>query len=263
MPPPSADVVMNEPRNEPRNAARLRFFLFGAVAVFALATSSLAACGGAQTPDAEKHHAFFVRAALAPPPRQVGASGCLYATGPDSATLFKGHADLGVADTYQLTLLLQASDPTTATSITGAHVVLTQGNKTLSDTESVANAFIPQGMDGLVSVGVFDPVTRDALNSALRTRRASTLVVANVELRGRNPSGGGDVTSPVFSFPIEVCSGCLVDFSQGNDYTASVQPNCLKPLPAGTLLPCYVGQDEPVACQLCIGSRDACNPETP
>ncbi len=255
---------MTEPRSEPRLAPRLPFLLRGAVTVVALAGCSLAACGGAQTPDAEKHHAFFVRSALAPPPAgQSGATGCVYSGSPDQATLFKGHVDLGVAATYQLTLLVEAAEPSTTMTVTGAHVVLTQGDKTLSDTETVANAFIDAGKDAVVLIGMFDPVTRDELDSALRTRHATQLVVANIELRGRNPSGGGDVVSPVFSFGIEVCSGCLVDFSSGNDNTARVQPNCLMPARPDTHRPCFPGQDEPVPCQLCVGTSPACDPGQP
>lgn len=253
------------PCRTPRRERRPPFFLLGAVAVAVVAlVATLAACGGAQTPDAEKRHAFFVRSALAPPPAgQSGSAGCVYTSGPDQATLFKGRVDLGVAATYQLALLVEASEPTTTMTVTGAHVVLTQGDKTLSDTETVANAFIDAGKAAVVLVGMFDPASRDELDSTLRTRLTTQLVVAKIELRGRNPSGGGDLASPVFSFPIQVCSGCLVDFSTGNDSTAAVQPNCLRPPGPDTRRPCFLGQDEPVPCQLCIGTNVACDPVQP
>jgi hypothetical protein len=87
-------------------------------------------------------------------------------------------------------------------------------------------------------------------------------VVVDVQIFGGDPAGGGEASTPVFSFPVKACNGCLVDFSTGVDPTVSVQPNCFAPLPANTRNPCFAGQDEVVPCQICR-NRAACDPTTP
>ncbi|MEA2751138.1 MAG: hypothetical protein QOI41_5281 [Myxococcales bacterium] len=238
----------------------MTLFLRASVLVV-LAASSLAACDG-QSLDGGTRHAFFVRAALAPPVHTSDqTSACVYTADPTNAVLFKGTADLGVADGYQLTLLLQGSDATVATSVTGAQVVLaTPDGTTVREFSLVTTGFIDPGKNAVVSLTAIDAPSRDLLLATVPNRVAKATVVANVTLTGRDPAGGSDVSSPVFRFPIDVCNGCLVDFSTGNDNTARMQPNCLAPRPASVPLPCFVGQDEAVACQLCIGSRPACDP---
>jgi hypothetical protein len=224
--------------------------------------SALVACGG-QNLDGGERHAFFVRAALAPPSHaNASPAGCVYTADPTNPALFQGRLDAGVADSYQLNLLLQGSDPATATAVTGAHVTLTQVDATpIRELDVVTNAFIPAGQNAVASLTAIDVVAAQMLIENLPNRTASETVIANIELKGRDPAGGSDVTTPVFSFPISVCNGCLVDFSTGNDPTSPVQPNCNKPL-AGTdaAQPCFVGQDEAVPCQLCVGARPICDP---
>jgi hypothetical protein len=103
----------------------------------------------------------------------------------------------------------------------------------------------------------------DLLLPNLPTRVASQTVIAEVELKGRDPAGGPEVTTPVFRFPIVACNGCLVDFTGANDFVAKVQPNCYKLAAADLRKPCFLGQDEAVPCQLCVGQRNACDPTTP
>jgi hypothetical protein len=71
--------------------------------------------------------------------------------------------------------------------------------------------------------------------------------------------GGVDLESSEYQFPLRVCNGCLVNFSTA-DTQAAAGEQCSGALVAGggtTQLPCFVGQDEPVPCQLCQ-SRAIC-----
>lgn len=67
--------------------------------------------------------------------------------------------------------------------------------------------------------------------------------------------GQKELKSGELQLPISVCNGCLVDFSTGTDPTKPL-PNCAKPFSAdsNTVVPCDIGQDERVPCQLCQGS---------
>ena len=88
-------------------------------------------------------------------------------------------------------------------------------------------------------------------------------LVVEVVLTGNDPAGGSSVSSPLFRFPVNACSGCLVDFSTGNDPLLPQQPNCLKFASATLKRPCTLGQDEKASCELCVGRAPACDPKNP
>lgn len=235
----------------------LRAFVLGAVTL----VSTLAACGG-QGLDGGTRRTFFVRSAIAPPVHS-SQGGCVYTDDPSAASLLEGRVDLGVADEYRLTLLAQNSDATGSTTITGAHVVLKTADQTvIREFALVTTGFIGPGASAVTSVTVLDAAAREIVIGNLPIRTVMQTLVADVTLTGRDPSGGPDSTSPVFSFPFQICNGCLVDFSNGNDPTARIQPNCLRPIDPAVILPCQVGQDEVVPCQSCVATRPACNPAT-
>lgn len=239
-------------------APRGRFSI--AFVIVVVASSILAACAS-QTLDGGSRHAFFVRSALAPPLPRTAGGACKYAEDPGAAALLEGRSDLGISDSYDVMLLAQDTDATASTSITSALVVLrTPSHELIREYQAVTTGFIGRGGVGLASVTVIDAAARDLLLEHLPNRVVSQTVVADVTLRGRDAAGGPEVSTPVFSFAIKVCNGCLVDFSTGNDPTASKQPNCFRPADPNAQRPCIIGQDEAVPCQLCVGARPACDP---
>jgi hypothetical protein len=243
----------------PLPAIRRKSLFFSASVLLVVAMSTLAACGG-QGLDGGTRHSFFVRGALAPPVHS-SQGGCTYSNDPRAALLLEGRVDLGVTDAYQVTLLAEGTDPAASTSITGAHVVLrTVSQDVLREFEAVTTGFIGPNADALAFLTVLDATASDLLLPMLPNRMVMQTLVADVTLRGRDAAGGPEVTSPVFSFPFHACNGCLVDFSTGNDDTAGIQPNCLKPIDPAAVTPCFIGQDETVSCQLCVRSRPACDP---
>jgi len=84
--------------------------------------------------------------------------------------------------------------------------------------------------------------------------------------------GGEDVESGEFQFPMQVCRGCLINYSDGTD-KAKVTPaqprNCDAPpdmaSASATSGPCFIGQDLPISCRSCRGLRnpDICDPNVP
>ena len=109
----------------------------------------------------------------------------------------------------------------------------------------------------------FDSDTKNILIGQLPDRQATKLVIVNMRAFGRT-LGGIELESSEFQFTIRTCNGCLVSFAGGDDPAQEPRPNCKASLGTGasTTIPCFVGQDEPVPCQLCQG-RPICDPALP
>lgn len=223
---------------------------------------------------------IFIRAALAPSAnRQL--SGCVYTPDPTATQLFEAKADLGVTDSYFAVLLvgnqlvprgdsLSNRAESNRVHVNGAIVRVTEADGSLiREFTSLATGFADAASSSAPSyatVGIIalDAPTRDILLPSLPNRVVSKTILINIKAFGTT-LGGKDVESGEFQLPMQVCNGCLVDFSTGNEDTlpAAMQPNCKKPsMMAATpaTSPCFLGQDEPVACQLCEKTRVACDP---
>ena len=240
------------------------------VAVALAASAVMPAC-------ATNDQSIFIRGALAPSAnRQMG--GCVYTGDPTQAELFEAHADLGITDSYFAVLLVgnQLISRTDSLSnraesnrvhVNGAIVRVTEADGTLiREFTSLATGFADAASNGTpayTSIGVvaLDAPTRDLLLPSLPNRVVSKTILINIKAFGTT-LGGKDVESGEFQLPMQVCNGCLVDFSSGNDPTMP-QPNCLKPAAmaqTASTAPCFRGQDEPVLCQSCLATRVACDP---
>jgi hypothetical protein len=223
---------------------------------------------------------FFIRTAIAPPSSRLNGA-CSYTADPQAPGLLLPRADLGVTDSYFRVLLvanqlIPRNDPnnnraeSNRVHVNGAVVRVTETDGTLiREFTSEANGFADPSNNGspgysVIGIVAIDAPTRDAIVTQLPNRQVSKTVIATIKAFGTT-LGGRDVESGEFRLPIQVCNGCLVDFSTGNDDTATVQPNCLKPLSttSTTQPPCFAGQDEPVKCETCIRARKACDPLTP
>jgi hypothetical protein len=77
---------------------------------------------------------------------------------------------------------------------------------------------------------------------------------------GNGPSGQAE--SDEFEFAVDVCNGCLIQFT---DDPSQPSPNCVgngaSPPPAN--VPCVVGQDAPVDCRSCATLVKACQGVSP
>ena len=221
---------------------------------------------------------IFIRSALAPSINRQ-QSGCIYTADPTQASLFEAKADLGVTDSYMSVLLvgnqliprddsLDNRAESNRVHVNGAIVRVTEADGTaIREFTSLATGFADPSSSSTpayATIGIvsLDAPTRDLILPSLPNRVVSKTILINIKAFGTT-LGGKDVESGEFQLPMQVCNGCLVDFSSGNDETAKVQPNCNKPLampltPATS--PCFTGEDELVPCQVCVKTREACDP---
>jgi hypothetical protein len=246
------------------------------VAVGLAVSAALPAC-------ATNDETIFIRGALAPSSQRVNG-GCVYSNDPQQTQLFQGTFDVGLSDNYFTVLivgnqLIPRGDPTNNRAesnrahITGAIVRVTEPDGTLiNEFTSYAVGFADPASSstpGFATIGVttIDAPTSAKLKPKLTNRSMTKQVILLIKAFGKS-LGGTDLESGEFQFPVQVCNGCLVDFSQGYEPTSKTQPrNCDKPLAAAagasTTGPCIIGQDAAVNCQICKGVLAACDPNTP
>ena len=227
---------------------------------------------------ADNNQTVFIRGFLAPSAnRQNGI--CVYSDDPQQPQLFGSRMDVGITDSYFGVILfgnqlnprgdsLNNRAESNRVQIFGGVVRVTNPDGSLirEFTSSSVGFADPQQNNapdyGVMGMVVVDAPTKDLLVGALPNRTVSKTIIINVKIFGKS-LGGEDVESGEFHQPMEVCNGCLVDFSSGNEETSKVQPNCLKPLAAGggggAIKPCFSGQDEGTPCQTCAG-RKVCDP---
>lgn len=223
----------------------------------------------------DQPEAIFIRGALAPPTSRQNNQ-CVYTNDPSQPMLTAGSLDLGIKSTYGAMLLVgnqltARADPndnraeSNRIQVTGVEVRVT-----LQDGTSLANFSAPAGgiVDpqsgntpsyGTVGAMIIDSSTANALKALLPANGGGRTVLSFIRVVGTS-LGQKELKSGELQFPISVCNGCLVDYSNGTDPTKPL-PNCAKPFSADAtaVVPCSKGQDEYVPCQLCQG-LDACDP---
>jgi hypothetical protein len=227
---------------------------------------------------AQNDQTIFIRSALAPSSnRQL--SGCVYTNDPTQSALFEARADLGVTDSYLAVLLvgnqlIPRSDSldnraeSNRVHINGAIVQVAEADGTLiREFTSLSTGFADPASTNTpayatIGIVALDAPTRALILPSLPNRVVSKTILIKIKAFGTS-LGGKDVESGEFQLPMQVCNGCLVDFSSGNDPTGKVQPNCGLPPPMAltpATSPCFTGQDEMVPCQACVKTREACDP---
>jgi len=234
---------------------------------------------------ATNDQSIFVQGVVAPPMARTGGV-CLYTPDPEVASLFVGNVDIGITDSYTGVLLvgnqlsprgdtLNNRAESNRVHLNGGIVRVTEADGTpIREFTSFSTGFANPAPNnaaeyGLVGLVLLDAPTKEILiqqkgpdgMQLLGTRGVTKTVLINVKVFGTS-LGGTEVESGEFQFPTQVCNGCLVDFSAGNEETAPTQPNCLKPVTttggaATTILPCRAGQDEVTPCSLCKGKRNS------
>ena len=226
---------------------------------------------------ADNDMSIFVHGMMAPPQART-TSGCTYIPDPTSTQLLgSGTMDAALTNGYVGVLLvgnqlIPRGDPanTRAESnrvhLQGAVIKVQDPDGTVISefTSTSVNGLInPQNNNtagfSLIAVTLIDQATSQQIAGPLPDFIGRRRVEAHVKVFGRT-LGGVDVESGEWSVPIDVCKGCLVDFSQNNDPLVQPQPNCKRASTAATVnLPCRVGQDEGLPCSSCLALK-ICNP---
>jgi hypothetical protein len=209
--------------------------------------------------------------------QQLVSSGsqCLYTSDPTQAYISGGYLDVGFRTSYSAEFLVgnqivpqgNPSIPQTETSYVqfeGAVVAVndTDGNQISNYTYMVGAAALAPAQGTTpsyepIGVTIVDQGSEATVDSALKAGGTRTFITQTYFFG--HTLGGESVQTNTFTFPVVLCYGCLVGYSQADiDENASITPNCLlaaNSTSASTTLPepCILGQDDTVDCSQCLG----------
>jgi hypothetical protein len=213
-----------------------------------------------------------------------GGAGCSYTSATTQPFIPFGVLDVLLRNSYDPTYLVgnqlvaeanssQLMTETSTVTIQGATVRLTdsQGNKvgTGSFTSLTSGTIYPAtgGVPSYTPIAVpsvIDSATVAAIvqaNAAQLAMNGYVRVITYVRVFG-NTLGGRYVESGEFEFPVDICQGCLIAFTQADNNPCYLQPNCLGN-PASTTMsantvPCNPGMDIAIDCAQCTAVNQAC-----
>jgi hypothetical protein len=227
---------------------------------------------------------IYVHGVLAPPATgAMNGQACpAFTPAPDQPFLAIGTVDVGLTNVYEAPVLIgnqllatgnqiQVRAETNRVQIEGAVVRVTDpaGNEISSFTSLTSGLIDPAAGTSPSFLATF--VTLLDPSTAIRIRDGKEPVVAHDPLTMRSQSktvivyfkmfgktlGGEDVETAEYQWPLRVCRGCLVSFTP--DATGAI--NCLA-MPQTPVIPCILGQDQPLSCFFCFGAGNACDPKT-
>jgi hypothetical protein len=229
---------------------------------------------------------LFVQNVLYPTPVASGQS-CIYTNNPDQSVLSSGALDVTLTQEYvaeflvgnQLVAQENSQNLMTETStinIEGAIVTVTDAAGNQLD-------FFKSLTSGTVYPSTGSTPGYAALSATIISQKATNLVagtgngnlpsgstitvVSYVKFYGHT-LGGTYIESNNFEFPVDLCAGCLINYSGSSlsecNGIALKQPNCLGSSSTSTSLPvpCAIGQDFSIPCSACSGSA-VCRGEYP
>ena len=227
---------------------------------------------------------IYVHDALAPKYSQMGSI-CTWTPDPTQAFISSGLLDISLQNEYHGVFLVgnqmvpqvnpnQLQTETSFVTIRGAIVRVTDraGNSVRPDFTYRTSATIPPSAGGVPGYAPVFATIVDAMaiqgaseiSGLLLGQGGSVRLLTYVRFYGTT-TGGQSVESNEFQFPVDVCNGCLVGFT--NDPSAQT-PNCvanaLSSMTTSTpQIPCRVGQDLPVDCALVCEDIPQCAQNTP
>lgn len=232
---------------------------------------------------------IFVSHVLAPSLVTSGMT-CTFTADPTQPSISFGVLDVGLSSVYSPEILVgnqlvpqaDPNQPHTETSyvtIEGAviRIVDASGNQLNTYTKPVATTIPPSSGTtpgyAAIQVTIIDSTTAGKLQPP--AFGPTIPVVSYIRVFGHS-LGGESVESNEFGFPVNICKGCLVDFSAsdiqsttiGNTVVTLPQPNCfgsqsgtttsMMTSTASMSVPCQIGQDLPIPCAACLGKADVC-----
>lgn len=198
---------------------------------------------------------------------------------PESGGTLKagGRLDTSLANGYVAALLVgsqltqrgsreQLRTETARLMLEGAEVTLTDATGALLDIgtnpfTTLGNGFVdPAGGTqpgfGTIFVELIPASLMQAVSEQLP--RGSGVVRATMRVFGTT-LGGQPVESGDYTYSIEVCNGCLIQYPTTSDQSNGMGDfECSGPPPSTSIQVCAIGQDQPVPCALCAGAYDVC-----
>ncbi len=220
---------------------------------------------------------IFVQSVLAPQTSSQAGALCTWNSDPTQPFISSGVLDLQLRPEYDAEFLVgnqmaaqanssQLQTETSYVEITAAVVRITTSNTlngvvTLAKYTRLATATIPPASGnnpGYTPIGPVTILDEPTLTSpAVQTQLVpggTVRLVAHVKFSGKS-LGGQSVESNEFEFPVDICSGCLITFTNN---PLCPLPNCVGN-PSSTnsssqpLIPCggTIGQDLPIDCNTC------------
>ena len=243
------------------------------LAGLAVVTGALSLSAGCVHDDSS----FFVQNVIFPTPQGAGTE-CIYTANPTQSFLSKGTLDTAFRSEYDAVFLVanqlvtesnpnQAQTETSNINIQGAIVRDTDaaGNQ-LDSFTSLTSGTVYAAVGGTPGYAATTAtvISQKAVQAAGNLSGGVKTLVGYLKFFGHT-LGGDYIESNEFEFPVDVCNGCLVQFSAGDiDPCYSTVPNCMNAV-NGTAtsttntLPCVPGQDTPVDCAQCL-TTSLCNP---
>jgi len=235
-----------------------------------------AAAGALATGCVDNDSTLFIMGALAGKPPQ-----CEFRNEPNNLFLPSGVLDLAFSTEYKAVLLVgnqysprgkkdQLRTETTMVNLRGAEVVLTtdRGEPVGGAFSVVGSGFADSAIGedpgwGLFSATLIPGSTGDGLKRALEAGGAdpsaiaaadpSQTIVATVRVFG-DTTGGQEIESGEFTFPIRVCYGCLIVFTVVDAATGRCVPTTEEVAIGG----CFPGQDAIIDCRACAATEPIC-----
>jgi hypothetical protein len=220
---------------------------------------------------------IFIREVVAPQFAHPGMA-CVFTPDPAQAFSWSGLLDVSLANGYNAVYLVgnqmlatvnanQLQTETSTVTIQGAIVRITSADgheldrytRLTSATISPSTGSTPGY--ATVSATIIDVRRILSGSAAVQNVIASPLgqsgfarLVTYVRVFGQT-LGGQSVESNEFEYPVDVCNGCLISFTNNPNYPT---PNCVGNAAAGTAtsqtqIPCYPGQDLAIDCNACQG----------
>lgn len=198
---------------------------------------------------------------------------CSAEADPDALIQLGGVLDLSLSQRYGAVLLVgnTLTGVESSVALDAAEIVLrTASGEVLASSVSPTTGFVDGTSGGEVSWGLcavemIAPTSATDLLSRLPIDPVtgvpdptSTLtVVAEVVARGATLVGE-PVASPRFTYTIDVCYRCLIEFPLEADDPAVSGYQCTNTEQSPESVPCRVGQDNLVDCRLCSAAHSFC-----
>jgi hypothetical protein len=233
---------------------------------------------------------IFVRDVLAPQTSSQSGALCLYTADPAQAFISSGTLDYALRPQYDAIFLVgnqmvpevnanQLQTETSTVTIQGAIVRITdRGGKQIGNYTRLAAATLSPSSGntpGYAPIGV-TIVDATTLGSAPAGSEIQQVISGPLQQSGTVrlvtyvrffgvTLGGRSVESDEFEFPVDVCNGCLIRFSDNPRFPT---PNCVgNAASAGStatqpVVPCLFGQDVAIDCNLVCQDLPTCNANT-